>query len=92
MREMYAKVETKDINYSKVGAVCDSQLEYYITKENLYGIEVIKTNRHENIVTTEIKNILNITNDENKIRRIIDTLVDRKVLPYVAEEIVQDLI
>ena len=92
MKKIYARLETKDIDYSKVGAICNSQLEYYITKENSFGIEVIKTNKNNNIVTTEIKNILNITNDENKIHQIIDTLVNQKVAPYVAEEIVQDLI
>ena len=91
MKEIYAKVDTKDFDFSRVGAISNSKLEYYITKEKTYGIEIVKVNENNNVVEKEVKNILDISNDKKKVKQILDILVERKVKPYIAEEVINDL-
>lgn len=92
MRKIYAELETKDFDLTNIGGICNSKLKYYITKDNEYGIEVVKTQESKNSITTEIKNIINVTTDESKIEKILDVLVERRVLPYVAEDVIHDLV
>ena len=42
MKEIYAKVDTKDFDLSRAGVICDSKLEYYIT------IKSLKDSRNKN--------------------------------------------
>lgn len=91
MKEIYAKVDTKDFDLSRAGVICDSKLEYYITKEKSYGIEIVKVKENKNVVDKEVKNILDISEDISKVKQILDLLVERKVKPYIAEEIINDL-
>jgi hypothetical protein len=75
---------------NKVGNVVTERVKYYKTKDELYGIEVVKDN---NLTDKEenVQDILQITEDEKEIDSILDTLVSNMVM-YNFEDIINDLI
>lgn len=64
------------------------KIQYYKTKDELYGIEVVKEN---NLPNKEIKDITEITEDEEEINNILDKLVSNMVMCNF-EDIVNDLV
>lgn len=87
MRSLYACIEiNRKIN--EVGNEIIEKINYYKTKEGLYGIEIIKEN---NISDKEVSDILQITEDEREIDSILDKLVSNVVVCNF-EEIINDLI
>lgn len=91
MRKIYKTVDSQKWNLDKIGGVCDAKIEYYKLKDEQYGIEVKEIHQVENSKSTEIKEVQNITENEDKIDKILEILVDRKVEPYIAEEIIHDI-
>lgn len=86
MKSLYACIEiNKNINESGDGLT--EKIEYYKTKDELYGIEVVKEN---NLPCKEISDIAQITEDENEINSILDKLVSNGVMCNF-EDIVNDL-
>lgn len=89
MKSLYACIEiNRKIN--KIGNVVTERVKYYKTKDELYGIEVVKDN---NLLKKEIdvQDIKQITEDEKEIDSILDTLVSNMVM-YNFEDIINDLI
>lgn len=91
MRKIYKTVDSQKWNLNKVGGVCNSKIEYYKLKDVQYGIAVKETQQAENSKSTEIKEVQNITGNEAKINEILEILVDRKIEPYIAEDIIHDI-
>ena len=89
MKSLYACIEiNRKIN--KIGNVVTERVKYYKTKDELYGIEVVKDN---NLLKKKIdvQDIKQITEDEKEIDSILDTLVSNMVM-YNFEDIINDLI
>ena len=89
MKSLYACIEiNRKIN--KAENVITERVKYYKTKDELYGIEVVKDN---NLPQKEIniKDIKHITEDEKEIDSILDILVSNMVM-YNFEDIINDLI
>lgn len=89
MKSLYACIEINR-KMNKVGNVVTERVKYYKTKDELYGIEVVKDN---NLTDKEenVQDILQITDDEKEIDSILDTLVSNMVM-YNFEDIINDLI
>ena len=81
MKSLYACIEINKKNNETEDGVTE-KIQYYKTKDELYGIEVVKEN---NLPNKEIKDITEITEDEEEINNILDKLVSR----FNGEEILQ---
>lgn len=89
MKSLYACIEiNRKIN--EIGSMVTERVKYYKTKDELYGIQVIKDNNLQN-KEEKINNITQITEDENEINTILDTLVSNMVM-YNFEDIINDLV
>lgn len=86
MKSLYACIEINK-NINEAGDGVTEKIEYYKTKDELYGIEVIKEN---NLPCKEVSDILQITEDESEIDSILDILVSNGVMCNF-EDIVNDL-
>lgn len=77
------------------------KLEYYKIKSddsnilrddtNLYGIEIIKKEFSNESTVQESEKILDITNDENELNRMLEVLKRNKVTPVSLKSIIEDL-
>lgn len=89
MKSLYAYIEiNRKIN--KIGNVVTERVKYYKTKDEMYGIQIVKDNDLQN-EEKKINNIEQITEDENEINKILDTLVNNMVM-YNFEDIINDLV
>ena len=89
MKSLYACIEiNRKIN--EIGSIVTERVKYYKTKDELYGIQVVKDNDLQN-TEEKINNIEQITEDENEINKILDTLVNNMVM-YNFEDIINDLV
>ena len=87
MKSLYACIEiNKKVNDTEDDVI--EKIEYYKTKDELYGIEIIKEN---NIPAREINDITEITEDEKEIDNIWDKLVSNVVMCNF-EDIINDLV
>lgn len=86
MKSLYACIEINK-NINETGDRVTEKIEYYKTKDELYGIEVVKEN---SLPCKEISDIAQITEDENEIDSILDKLVSNGVMCNF-EDIVNDL-
>ena len=76
------------------------KIEYYkkinedefLKKENaIYGIQVIKTEYIPEKTKTEEKDIPYLTNDEEKVEKVLQILKNNEVTPICVEEIISDI-
>ena len=89
MKSLYACIEiNRKIN--EIENIVTERVKYYKTKDDLYGIQVVKDNDLQN-TEEKINNIEQITEDENEINKILDTLVDNMVM-YNFEDIINDIV
>ena len=89
MKSLYACIEiNRKIN--EIGSIVTERVKYYKTKDELYGIQVVKDNDLQN-KEEKVNNIEQITEDENEINKILDTLVNNMVM-YNFEDIINDLV
>ena len=74
------------------------KLEYYknineeINEKNKYGITIVKTEYTAEEPKIETKDLKSITNDENKINKILNLFKNNEVTTIHSEEIITDLI
>lgn len=74
------------------------KLEYYkqineeTNEENKYGITIVKTEYIPENIKVETKDLNSITDDENKINKILDIFKNGQVSTIHSEEIMSDLI
>ena len=76
------------------------KIEYYkkINEDELvksnnakYGIYIVKTEYIPNNIKTEDKEIKYLTNDEQKVEKILDIFKRNEVTPVIMEDIINDL-
>ena len=87
MKSLYACIEINRTN-NETGDGMKEKIQYYKTKDELYGIEVVKEN---NLPIKEISDIAQITEDESIIDNILEKLVSNGVMCNF-EDIINDLI
>lgn len=100
MKRFFGGVFIEKEKLAEVGINHPIKLEYYkqsneeISKEkNIeYGISIVKTEYKPNDLKIEIKEIENITKDENIIDKILKIFKENQVAIINSEEIVKDLI
>ena len=96
MKKFYGGIFMDKDKLKRVGIFYPVKIEYYKTKEegriDSFGIEVIKTEYKNNIVTTEEIKINQITEDETEANHLLDLLKKNEVTPVIARDIVQDYI
>lgn len=96
MKKFYGGIFMDKDKLKKVGIFYPIKIEYYKIKEegqiDIFGVEVIKTEYKNDIVSIEKENINRITNDENEANHILDLLKENEVTPVVAREVVEDYI
>lgn len=89
MKSLYACIEiNRKIN--AIEGITTERVKYYKTKDELYGIQVVKDNDLQS-KEKKVNNITQITEDENEINTILDTLVNNMVM-YNFEDIISDLV
>lgn len=89
MKSLYACIEiNRKIN--EIENIVTERVKYYKTKDELYGIQIVKDNDLQN-KEEKVNSIEQITEDENEINKILDTLVNNMVM-YNFEDIINDLV
>lgn len=89
MKSLYACIEiNRKIN--EIENIVTERVKYYKTKDELYGIQIVKDNDLQN-KEEKVNSIEQITEDENEINKILDTLVNNMVM-YNLEDIINDLV
>lgn len=76
------------------------KLEYYkrINEDEIvenknakYGISIVKTEYIQNNTKTESKELKYLSNDENKIEKVLNILKENEVTPIGVEDVISDL-
>ena len=76
------------------------KLEYYkrinedeiVQNQNAkYGISIVKTEYMPNNIKTESKELKYLSNDENKIEKVLNILKENEVTPIGVEDVISDL-
>lgn len=89
MKSLYACIEiNRKIN--EIENIVTERVKYYKTKDELYGIQIVKDNDLQK-KEEKVNSIEQITEDENEINKILDTLVNNMVM-YNFEDIINDLV
>ena len=81
----------------KEGILHPIKLEYYKIKDiksknDIFGVEIVKTEYLDEKVKVEKATIDRLTNDENIENKILDMLKRNEVTPIGLDDIVQDLV
>ena len=61
-------------------------------EQNIYGIDIVKTEYRENNIITEEKELKYLSKDENKINQMLNLLKEYIVTPISAQDVVEDLL
>ena len=100
MNEFFGETFINEEQLKQEGIKYPIKLEYYKrtneinTKNKVnkkYGIDIVKIEYLENNIKKEIKEIKNISNDEEKINEILTILKRNEVTPIGAEDIIREL-
>ena len=87
MKNLYGTI---DINKMLGGICIKEQINYYKLKNSKYGLEIVKSNStNENEV--EITNMEDITDNEEKINKVLNDLVIKEITPN-EEDVIEDLL
>lgn len=96
MKKFYGGIFMDKDKLKKVGIFYPIKIEYYKIKEegkiDIFGMEIIKTEYKNNMVSIEKTNINRVTCDEDEVNHILDLLKENEVTPIIAKEVVQDYI
>ena len=80
------------INISKIlGDMCiKERINYYKLKNSKYGLEIVKSDstNEENI---EVTNMIDITDNEEKIDKVLNDLVIKEITPD-SSDVIEDLL
>ena len=87
MKNLYGTIKISKI--LGIDNVCiEESINYYKLKNKKYGLEIIKTNsRNEEEI--EVTNMKNITDNEEKIDKILNDLVIKEITPN-SSDVIQD--
>lgn len=89
MKNLYGTIKISKM--LGIDNVCiEESINYYKLKNKKYGLEIIKTNsRNEEEI--EVTNMKNITDNEEKIDKILNDLVIKEITPN-SSDVIQDLL
>lgn len=88
MRNLYGSVMiNKEIK--EKGQRIQECVNYYKLKNQKYGLEIIKENEERQGI--EITNVIDVTDDEEKINTILNLLVVKEVMPN-SPDIIEDVV
>lgn len=84
-------------NLRKEGILYPIKLEYYKIKDlksknDIFGIEVVKTAYINEEINVEKASIDKLTNDEKIENSILDILKRNEVTPVILEDVIEDLV
>ena len=84
-------------NLRKEGILYPIKLEYYKIKDlksknDIFGIEVVKTEYINEEIKVEKASIDKLTNDEKIENSILDILKRNEVTPVILEDVIEDLV
>lgn len=95
MKVFYGGIFIERETLLKAGIHHPIKLEYYktINEENdIYGIDIIKTEYKRKQIRTEEKEIKYLSNDETKIEKILKIFKEYAVTPITAQDVADDLL
>lgn len=87
MKNLYGSI---DINKVLGGTCIKENISYYKLKNSKYGLQIVKsysTNEKE----IEVTNIEDITDNEEKINKVLNDLVIKEITPN-EEDVIEDLL
>ena len=87
MKNLYGTI---DINKIMGGTCIKERIDYYKLKNSKYGLEIVKSNI-TNKEKIEVTNLTNITDNEEKINKVLNDLVIKEVTPD-EEDVIEDLL
>ena len=97
MKTFFGGVFIKDDTLSEEGIEYPIKLEYFRTirdeenVENKYGIQVVKTEYLNDNINIESKEAKDITNQEDRIDKLLDILKKNEVTPIGLVDVLEDL-
>lgn len=97
MKKFFGGIFIEKEKLEKEGIDHPIKLEYYkhineeINEKNKYGITIVKTEYITEKPKVETKDLESITNDENKIDKILNLFKNNQVTTIHSEEIISDL-
>ncbi len=87
MKNLYGTISINTM----LGDKCfEENINYYKLKNNKYGFEIVKES-NTNDEEIEITNMSDITDNEEKINKVLYDLVVKQIMPK-SEDIIEDLI
>lgn len=98
MKRFFGGIFIEKEKLQKEGISHPIKLEYYknineeINEKSKYGITIVKTEYAPENVKVETKDLKAITDDENKINKILNLFKNNEVTTINSEEIMTDLI
>lgn len=86
MKNLYGSIKISKI-LGKGGQYIEEKIDYYKLKNKKYGLKIVKTNNtnEENIEIT------NITDNEEKIDKLLNDLVIKEIRPS-SSDVIEDLL
>jgi len=86
MKNLYGSIKIS-IMLEKGSQFIEEKIDYYKLKNEKYGLEIVKTNstNEENI------EVANITDNEEKIDKVLNDLVIKEITPS-SSDVIEDLI
>ena len=94
MKTLFSKVKYDELELRNY-PVKDIEVEYYKLlkeSENIYGIEISKSENSKGKVNKEYMTIENITRNECVLNRILETFTEGKVTPVIAQDVIEDIL
>lgn len=97
MKTFFDGVYISSEHLEEAGIQYPIKLEYYKTSreenvKNKYGIEVVKTEYLNGNVKVETKEVKDITDDIERVNKILTLLKNNEVTPIGIEDVLEDLL
>ena len=97
MKKFFGGMFIEEEILRKEGIYHPIKLEYYKIENEpkegklKYGLEVVKTEYYTNDVKIEKKEVENLTNDENSIKKVLNILKENKVTPVAMQDVIKEI-
>lgn len=87
MEEIYYEIIIKNMEEER-----ENKIIYYITKENKFGLKIVKETKNKIIENNQIE-IKNISEDKAEVKRLIDLLIsnqnDSSQMQYIIDDFIK---
>lgn len=95
--KFYGEIFMEQENLKSNGIYYPIKLNYFKTEETdeelkskKYGIQITKTEYKDELQIIETNTINEITDDEEKIEKLLEIFKENEVTPVIAEDIIED--